>query len=126
MAEIFIPFNTPSSKNSRTWTGRFSIENKRVTKYRKETKPYFEQNRELFLSMIKDKEKPYLIGFHFVRGNRHKWDLINMLQIIQDLFVAESWLSDDNCDEMIPFAYKKNEDYYSVDKFNPGVYITVL
>lgn len=124
--EIFISSNVPSSKNSRVWTGRFSVESKRVQQYRRETKEQFLKNKELFLSMIKDKEKPYLIGFHFVRGNRHKWDLINMLQIVQDLFVAESWLQDDNCDEMIPFAYIKNGSYYSVDKLNPGVYITVL
>lgn len=126
MAEIFIPFNTPSSKNSRTWTGKFFIENKRVTQYRKDTKEYFVANKELFLSMIKDKEKPYLIGFHFVRGNKHKFDFCNMLQILQDIFVSEFWLLDDNCDEMIPFAYVKNGSYYSIDKSNPGVYITVL
>ena len=59
--EIFISENTPSSKNSRVWTGRFSIENKRVTDYRKKTKEQFQNNRELFLSMIKNKEKPYLV-----------------------------------------------------------------
>jgi hypothetical protein len=126
MAEIFIPFNTPSSKNSRTWTGRFSIENKRVAQYRKDTKEYFVNNRELFLSMIKGKGKPYLIGFHFVRNNRHKFDFCNMLQIIQDIMVYENYLIDDNCDEMLPVPYLKDGKYYSVDKNNCGTYITVI
>lgn len=126
MAEIFIPFNTPSSKNSRTWTGRFFIENKRVTQYRKDTKEYFVANKELFLSMIKDKEKPYLIGFHFVRGNKHKFDFCNMLQILQDLMIVENYLDDDNCDEMLPIPYMKDGKYYSIDKKAPGVWITII
>ena len=124
--EIFISSNVPSSKNSRVWTGRFSVESKRVTKYRKETRGQFQDSKELFLSMIKDKEKPYLIGFHFVRGNKHKWDFCNMLQIVQDVMVAEEWLFDDNCDEMLPVPYKKDGVYYSVDKLGCGTYITIL
>lgn len=124
--EIFIEGNVPSSKNSRVWTGRFSVESKQVQKYRRETKEQFLKNKELFLSMIKDKEKPYLIGFHFVRGNKHKFDFCNMLQIIQDLFVENGYIDDDNCDEMLPIPYKKEEKYYLIDKNNPGVYIIVL
>jgi hypothetical protein len=124
--EIFISGNTPSSKNSRTWTGRYSIENKRVTKYRKETKEQFQNNKKLFLSMLEGKEKPYLIGFHFVRGNKHKFDFCNMLQILQDIMIVEGYLDDDNCDEMIPVPYLKDGKYYSVNKLDCGTYITVL
>ena len=49
-----------------------------------------------------------------------------MLQIVQDIMVSENWLLDDNCDEMLPIPYMKNNKYYSVDKNKPGVYITVL
>ena len=126
MSEIFIPFNTPSSKNSRTWTGKYSIENKRVTEYRKNTKPFFIQNKKLFLSMLEGKEKPYLIGFHFVRNNRHKFDFCNMLQIVQDVMVSEEYLLDDNCDEILPVPYLKDGKYYSVDKLGCGTYITIL
>jgi hypothetical protein len=124
--EIFIEGNVPSSKNSRVWTGRFSVESKRVQQYRRETKGQFLENKELFLSMIKNKEKPYLIGFHFVRGNRHKWDFCNMLQIVQDLFVENGYVDDDNCDEMFPIPYIRNGRYYSVDKLHCGVYIVIL
>lgn len=124
--EIFISGNTPSSKNSRVWTGRFMIESKRVQKYRKETKEQFQNNKELFLSMLQGKEKPYLIGFHFVRNNKHKFDFCNMLQIVQDIIVSEGYLEDDNCDEMLPIPYKKEGKYYSVNKLECGTYITVL
>jgi hypothetical protein len=126
MTEIFIPFNVPSSKNNRTWTGKYSIENKRVTEYRKNTKSCFIQYKKVFLSMLEGKEKPYLIGFHFIRGNRHKFDFCNMLQIVQDIMVVEEWLVDDNCDEMLPVPYKKDGKYYSIDNNNCGVYITIL
>jgi hypothetical protein len=124
--EIFIKGNCPSSKNNKIWTGRFLVDSARVKKYRQETKDDFLKNKELFLSMLEGKEKPYLIGFHFVRNNKHKFDFCNMLQLPQDLFVEYGFLDDDNCDEMLPFPYLKDGKYYSVDKNNYGTYITVL
>lgn len=124
--EIFIKGNAPSSKNGRVWTGRYFIESKRVIKYRRETKEEFLKNKEIFLEMVKDKPKPYLIGFHFVRSNKHKFDFINMLQVIQDQMVELGYIDDDNCDEILPFPYMKEGVYYSVDKINTGTFIKVL
>ena len=44
----FIPFNVPSSKNGRRWTGKYFISSKTVMNYRKNTKPFFEQHAAAF------------------------------------------------------------------------------
>jgi Holliday junction resolvase RusA-like endonuclease len=124
--EIFIPQNVPSSKNNRVWTGRYFIESKRVKEYRKQVKEYFINNREQFIQALNGKEKPYIIGFHFIRNNKHKWDYINMLQIVQDLMVEYKWIDDDNTNEMFPLPYKIKGKYYSVDKEKPGIIISIL
>lgn len=124
--EIFIPFNVPSSKNNRVWTGKYFIESTRVRKYRKSIQEYFINNKEQFIQAINGKEKPYLIGFHFIRDNKHKWDWINMLQVIQDEMVCNGWIDDDNTNEMVPIPYLKDGKYFSISKDKPGIIITVL
>lgn len=123
---IFIPNNVPSSKNNKVWTGRYFIWSKRALAYKKDTKEQFLLNKDLFLSMLEGKEKPYIVGFHFVRNNKHKFDFVNMVQTMQDLMVEYEYLEDDNCDIMLPFPLIINDKYYQIDKNNPGVYITIL
>lgn len=123
---IFIPNNVPSSKNNKVWTGKYFIWSKRALAYKKDTKEQFLLNKDLFLSMLEGKEKPYIVGFHFVRNNKHKFDFVNMVQTMQDLMVEYEYLEDDNCDIMLPFPLIINDKYYQIDKNNPGVYITIL
>lgn len=123
---IFIRENVPSSKNNKVWTGRYFVWSKRATAYKKLTKDDFLKNKELFLSMTEGKEKPYLIGFHFVRGNKHKFDFVNMVQTMQDLMVEYGYLEDDNTEIMLPFPLKIGDNYFSVSKNDAGVYIDVL
>jgi len=123
---IFIPNNVPSSKNNKVWTGKYFIWSKRALAYKKDTKEQFLLNKDLFLLMLEGKEKPYIVGFHFVRNNKHKFDFVNMVQTMQDLMVEYEYLEDDNCDIMLPFPLIINDKYYQIDKNNPGVYIRIL
>ncbi len=129
--DIFIPTNTPSLKNSKIWTGRRLIPSKTVREYIKSSEKDYANNKDKFLELIKDKKKPYLIGFHFIRKSKHKFDFINACQIVQDLMVTHGWLEDDNMDEMIPVCFlkydmDKNHYGFTYDKENPGVEITIL
>jgi len=137
--EVFIPYNTPSSKNSKIKGKFFS---KSVQKYlrkhgiqsfsssRKEVKTYktipltfpVEELKELF----KDVEYPVRVGFYFVRDSKRQFDGINICQILFDIFTAFDIIPDDNMDYTIPYFMKKEGKYYHVDKENAGAYIKVL
>lgn len=116
---IFIPGNVPSSKNSRQWTGKFSIASKTTQKYRKDTEEYWIKFKETFLKSLPS-EKPYIVEFKFIRGNRHRFDYPNPLQTILDEMVKHQWIKDDNADIILPvflpYEYNKNE---------PGVIISI-
>lgn len=118
---IFIPFNTPSSKNGRRYVRGRSIGSPSTEKYYKLTKQHWIDNKEDFLKMLKGKNKPYKIQFTFIRGSRRKFDYINPCQTAQDQMVKYGWLQDDNMEEIIPeFAP------FIYDKDNPGCYIKVM
>ena len=123
---IFISGNTPSSKNSKQWTGRMLIKSKVTRTYEAATDGQWKENKEKFIKMLAGKEKPYTIGFYFVRGSRHKYDWVNPLQTVQDLMVKYEWLDDDNTNEMYPKPFKINGVQGHYDKENPGVFIKVL
>jgi hypothetical protein len=126
MNAIFIPGNVPSSKNSKQWTGKILIDSEVTRRYRANTAIFWKAHRTDFLKMVKDKPKPLLIGFHFVRNSRRRFDFCNMVQILQDMAVQYGWLPDDNCDEMLPFPMQDEDNrWYAIDKNNPGVYIKV-
>jgi len=116
--KIFIPGNVPSSKNSKIWTGKFLISSKATRAWQKETEDYWELLKEDFISHLKD--KPYKIGFKFIRNSRHKFDYVNPLQTIQDAMVKHGWLEDDNADELLPVL-----EPYEYDKSCPGVEIII-
>ena len=141
---IFIPGNVPSSKNSRINTKHGSFASKTVKTYlnslgiqsysssKKLVKGYvnkpnlIESLREDFLKQTSGKELPLEIGFHFVRGTRHKFDFHNIVQVILDLMTAHDLIIDDNMDCVIPFALKIEGNFYSVDKNYPGVWIKII
>lgn len=124
---LFISGNVASSKNGRTFNMKLkrSLDSKSTQKYKKVSKDSYRDLQEQFLSMIEGKEKPYKIGFHFVRDSRRKFDFINPVQTVQDLMVRNGWLEDDNMTEMIPFPLELDGKWYSVDKENTGVFIKI-
>lgn len=133
MTQIFIAGNVPSSKNSKRIA---RIKNKRgdivatrlinsevVEKYLKTYafQWHFAGNVAEFHRQIKGKEKPYKVGFYFIRDSRRKFDYINAMQLPCDLMVKAGWIDDDNANEIIPVCLG-----YEVDKGNAGVRIEVL
>jgi len=122
---LFCEGNVPSSKNGRRWTGKHFIPSKATVKWRKNTKWWWEKNKDLFKELINNKEKPLKIGFHFVRGTRHKYDWVNPLQTIQDEMTEMGWIDDDNVEEIVPFPFKVKKSYTSYNKEKPGFYIKV-
>ena len=119
--QILITGNVPSSKNSKVWTGKYLVWGKQAQKYLNDTKKEFQDNKEVFQNLIKDKTYPLNIEFTFIRKSKHKFDYPNPLQTIMDLMVKYNWIEDDNADIIKPFFGD-----YSYDKENPGVIIKVL
>ena len=140
---IWIPFNVPSLKNSKIKTARGIFPSKTVKQYlvnlgiqsysasRKTVVGYvrrpnlFEELKPLFEKRLEGKEPPFEVGFHFIRKSKHKFDFNNASQIIADLMTAHNIIEDDNMDCFIPYAFRINQQFYSVDKENPGVYIEI-
>ena len=118
---IFIPGNVPSSKNSKQWTGKFLVSSKTVQKYEKGTKLFWIDYKKKFLKMIQGKEKPYKIGFYFIRDTKRKFDLINAAQMPCDLMVKNGWIDDDNANEIVPVFLG-----FETDKDTAGIIISVL
>lgn len=117
---LFIPYNTPSSKNSKVWTGKYLINSKTTQTYIRASKPYWITQKKDFLEITRNLPKPYKVHFYFIRKSKHKFDLINVCQIVCDQMVAHGWIEDDNADEIIPIF-----DGYKIDKQRPGVFIDV-
>ena len=128
---IFIAGNTPSSKNSKRIititnkkTGKETTRliNSEVTeKYIKSSKVDWLVNKNEFLKMIKDKEKPYKIELYFIRDSKRRFDYINAAQIIFDLMQEYGYIEDDDSTNVIPI-FKG----FEVDKARTGVKIEVL
>lgn len=118
---LFIGGNTPSSKNSRVWTGQYFIPSAYTRKWLKKSKSEWINKKEEFLKGLEGLPKPYYIEFTFIRKTRHKFDYINIAQAVQDQMTHYGWLSDDNADEMKPYFGD-----YKYDKLNPGVIIRIL
>ena len=107
---IFIPGNTPSSKNYKRWTGKTLISNPQTLKYKKHNAWFFLQNKAKFLYGAKLVQPPFHIGFHFVRDSKRKFDFINALQIVQDMMVEHNLIEDDNMDLLIPYPLILNNN----------------
>jgi Holliday junction resolvase RusA-like endonuclease len=121
MKVFVINGSTPSSKNSRVYTGKHFIASKATRKWVLETEKYFKTQKDSFLEELSKHNAPYKIEFKFVRGSKHKFDYINPAQTIQDAMVKHGWIEDDNCTVMIPFFAE-----YEYDKENPRVEIRIL
>jgi hypothetical protein len=151
---IFIPHNVPSLKNSKVKTSRGIFASPTVNRYlrllgiqgfsssKKIVKGYakrpnqFEQFRSKFEEMLKNKDFPVLIGFHFVRESKRLFDFGNATEILFDLLTAHDIIPDDSVKYIFPSVMTKEgilptkenfhqHEWYSVDKDNPGVYITI-
>lgn len=141
---IFIPGNIPSSKNSKIATSKGVFMSKAVGRFLREigiqsysvsrktaqfykTKPcYFPIDEFNELMKYAPDNGPAIIGVHFVRATKAKFDFHNICQIIFDLLVALEIIDDDNMDCVIPMPFKLHGVWYSVDKDNPGAYVTLL
>ncbi len=132
--KCFVSGNTPSSKNSKQWTGKLLVSSKTVKNYlkekgiisynpsKKEVKTYkrlenvFIKETEGLKEFLVGKEKPFRIGMYFIRQDKRKFDYINIAQIIFDLLTAHDIIEDDNMTEIIPVFLG-----FEVNKDNPGV-----
>lgn len=139
---LFIENNVPSLKNSKVKTSKGIFSSKSVNRYiralgiqsysasKKTIRGYVNRPNEF----LKTKEyfekylitKPYKIGFHFVRGSKHKYDFNNANQLIADLMTAHDIIEDDDTTVFLPFPLEIDGKYDSYNKENPGVYIKVL
>lgn len=126
---IYIPYNVPSSKNSKQWTGKMLIHSKTTRTYIKNTKQHYIKLKEEFDKQVAqvlggtniEHHLPLHIDMFFLRSSKRKFDYINPAQTVQDLMVKYDWIEDDNCDIIVPHF-----SGYRVDKENPGVIIKVL
>lgn len=123
---IFIGGNTPSSKNSKQFvtlkTGKTMLLNSKTTQnYIKNSKADWMLNKNNFLSMVKNKSKPYKIELFFIRDSKRKFDYINAAQIVFDLMQEYGYIEDDDSTNVIP-VFKG----FEVDKSRAGVWINVI
>lgn len=134
---IFLPGNVPSLKNGKP-NGKYHSNS--VRKYlqfigvrsfsARNGVVNYKRRRNLFSitfdGQFKDVTYPVIIGFHFVRSSKRRFDFHNAVQIIADLLVAHRFIEDDNMDCMIPIPIKINDRWYSIDEQRPGVKIKVF
>ena len=139
---IFIPFNVPSSKNSRVISsGKGSFHSPAVSKYlqkigvksyssSKKTMEDYKTRPNLFKQSLKDVNfkdyTPLILGYHPVRKTKTKFDLHNVFQIIGDLLTAGGYIEDDNMECLVPIPFKIKGKYYTHNPENPGIYLKVL
>ena len=139
---VFIPFNTPSLKNSKMYTknGVFSgptvkkyLQSLGVKKYScsrgtfedyKRRPNLFEKAVAPMKEVLNEREAvwavPHVIGLFFIRNSKRKFDWINAAQIICDLLTAHGVIEDDNMDYLIPTPVQVAGSWYTVDKERPG------
>lgn len=135
---IFIPGNVPSLKNSKVKTGKGIFHSKTVQNYLrqlgiqsyspskkivKEYKTRENEFRKAIGNYFDNAKYPLIIKFHFVRNSKRQFDIINVQQIILDLLTAHNFIADDNADCIIPAVFRMNNNYYTIDKNKPGVFL---
>jgi hypothetical protein len=137
---FWIPDNTPSSKNSKQWTGDFLVNSEIVQRWKRHTKYFFLSQAIWFQYMLSTLPKPHYIEFTFVRKSKRRFDYVNIAQAILDEMVGYGnvtkreklenspkcqiyfgWLVDDDTTNVKPYF---GEPIY--DKENPGVIIKIL
>ena len=144
---FWIPGNTPSSKNSKIKSKNGIFASKTVKKYlralglqaysptRKTLTKYktipcvldesFPTVKENVQELLKTKEYPVVVEFHFVRQTKRAFDFNNITQIVQDIMVAADLIEDDDMNHLIPIPWKLKGKYFTVNKRCPGVLIRI-
>ena len=138
---IFIPFNTPSLKNSKVYTSRGVFPSPAVKKYLQKigvkkyscsmgtfenykTRPnLFDRTVEPMRETLLTRKAPHEIGLFFIRNSKRKFDWINAAQIVCDLLTAHGVIEDDNMDVLIPRPVQVAGSWYTIDKNRPGCII---
>lgn len=136
---IFIPGNIPSLKNSKVlgrypsktvtkWLRLYGIihydsTNKIVKEFKRIPKIY--SFTEICAPIKQETNYPLHMGFHFIRGTKHKWDFHNACQVVLDLMVAYDIIPDDNVNYILPFPLEIEGKYWDYSKDNPGVLIKI-
>jgi len=118
---------------------KFSSSKQEVKGYADPLRPnQFEALRSQFAAMKAGKSDPIVIGYHQVRNSKRLFDFSNSVEIIQDLLTAHGFIEDDNVKFVFPVPMtikgelpnaqniRANEEFYSVDKENPGVYLKIF
>ena len=133
---VFIPGNTPSSKNTKSMVFHNKDGSKRdkpillssatTAKYIKATKLAWLENKEVFHHLVGDSPLPLVVGFHFYRKTKREYDWINALQVVQDLMVEYGWIKDDSVSYLIPVPFKMKGSYSTHNKDNPGTWIVPI
>ena len=121
MKSWIIKGNVVSSKNNRTWTGRYSIPSKQYMEYKKQVLPQFQAIKDEFIETTKDLAKPIHIDFYYYRWTRHRADAHNLCQGPLDIMTELGLIEDDNMDEiLVSFS-----GYEIVTKDEAGLKITI-
>lgn len=115
---IFISGNVPSSKNSNQWTGRFLVKSKTCQTYIRNSSTQYIDFRDHFIKLFGNNNKTINVKLYFVRATRHRFDYINVCQIIADLMVKNFWITDDSADYFNPSFLG-----YCYNKTDSGVFI---
>lgn len=117
--------NVPSSKNSKriTKSGKI-IPSKLTVDYIDWALPQLETYRDFFVDeRIKNNEEPVKIGFYLYRQSKHRYDFINAVQVLADLFVRAKYIEDDDTKHFIPVFL--GEEYVGNEQ-NAGVSFKIL
>lgn len=138
---IFIPFNTPSLKNSKVYTAKGVFPSPSVRKYLQKigvkkysacrgtfenykTRPnLFEKAVEPMKEVLTRSMPPYEVGLFFIRDSKRKFDWMNAAHIICDLLTAHGVIKDDNMDILIPTPIQIAGTWYTIDRDQPGCII---
>lgn len=138
---VFVPFNTPSLKNSKIYTKNGVFPSPSVKKYlqkigvkkyscHKGTFENYKTRQNLFKKAVAPmkeiltrRESPNEIGLFFIRNSKRKFDWINAAQIVCDLLTAHGVIKDDNMDYLIPMPIQVAGSWYTVDTERPGCII---
>lgn len=139
---VFIKHNTPSLKNGKIATSRGVFSSKTVQKYlRKHGIQHYSCSKKTITTyktipmtfpieelrlLFEGAKYPIVIGMHFVRDSNRSFDFNNANSLIMDLLTAFDIIEDDNMDICYPQVLLIDGKHYSVDKYNPGCYITIL
>jgi len=74
----------------------------------------------------KNYNTPLVLGFHQVRDSHRKFDFGNSVELLTDLLTAHDIIPDDSMTHLIPVPVQMNNSWYTVNKKEAGVYLSIL